>query len=380
MSWIALRMLTGDVVKYLGMIFGVAFSTLLIGQQSSIFVGLVERSSSTVHDVRDADIWVMDPRIKSVDGNWPMPETSIYRVRGVPGVAWAAPYLKGTTTIVTDDGQLQTAQLVGLDDASLVGLPQEIVAGSREALRAPGAILMDEAGWRFLFKNEPFKAGKTLELNDNRAVIVGLVKARAQFTSQVSIYAKYSTALNFSPGGRNRLTFIIARSASGYQPEQVAQSISKLTQLKALSSADFAKSTSDYIIGNTGIPISFGVVVVLGILVGIVVVALTFTLFIRDNLKQFAVLKAIGVSNQRLIAMVILQGGLIGCIGYALGLGMAGLIIKGGAENSLALRGFYMPWQVALLAAAIVALIITIAGLCAIRKVLITDPASVFRG
>ena len=158
MGWIALRMLTGDAVKYIGMIFGVAFSTLLIAQQSSIFVGLVSRSSTVIQDVRDADIWVMDARIKSIDGAWALPSTDLYRVRGVPGVAWAAPLLKATASIKTDDGNLETAVMLGVDDASLVGLPQKIVAGSREALRAPSAVLMDKAGYAYLFKNQPFKA------------------------------------------------------------------------------------------------------------------------------------------------------------------------------------------------------------------------------
>ncbi len=56
MSWIALKMLTGDAVKYLGMIFGVAFSTLLIAQQSSIFVGLVGRSTTIINDIQDVDV------------------------------------------------------------------------------------------------------------------------------------------------------------------------------------------------------------------------------------------------------------------------------------------------------------------------------------
>ena len=380
MNWIALRMLTGDAVKYLGMVFGVAFSTLLISQQSSIFVGLVERASTTIYDVRDADLWVMDARIKSVDGSWPLPPTALYRVRGVSGVAWAAPYLKGSTTIVTGDGQLETAMLIGVDDASLAGLPVKVVEGSKTALRQPGAIVMDRAGYQFLFKGAPFEYGRTLELNDHRAVIVGLVEAGAQFTSQISIFTRYSTAQDFAPGGRNRLSFILAKAATGQAPEAVARRITEATGLKALSSRDFAKATSDFIIGNTGIPISFGTVVGLGIVVGIVVVALTFTLFIRDNLRQFGALKAIGVTNGRLILMVLLQGGLVGVTGYGIGLGLAALAIQGGAASTLALRGFYLPWQVAVLAAVVVATMIIIAGLIALRSVLTTDPATVFRG
>jgi putative ABC transport system permease protein len=380
MSWIALRMLTGDTVKYIGMIFGVAFSTLLIGQQSSIFVGLVSRASTVIYDVRDADIWVMDQRIKSVDGAWPLPSTDLYRIRGVEGVAWAAPLLKATTTIITDDGSLETASMLGVDDASLVGLPQKIVEGTRDSLRAPGAIFMDKAGYAFLFKGQPFIMGRTLELNDTRAVIVGLVDAGAQFSSQITIFTRYSTALDFAPGGRNRMSFVLAKAVEGRTPESVAAQISANTGLKALSSKDFAKATSDFIIGNTGIPISFGVVVALGVVVGIVIVALTFTLFIRDNIKQFGALKAIGVTNWRLIGMVMLQGALVGIVGYAIGIGLAAMVIKGGAENAPALRGFFMPWQVAALAASVVTLIITIAGFGALRRVLTTDPASVFRG
>jgi putative ABC transport system permease protein len=380
MSWIALRMLTGDAVKYIGMIFGVAFSTLLITQQSSIFVGLVNRASTTIHDMRDADIWVMDQRIKSVDGAWALPDTDLYRIRGVEGVAWAAPLLKATTTIITDDGNLETATMLGLDDASLVGLPQKIIAGSRDALRAPGAILMDKAGYAFLFKGQPFKEGRTLELNDSRAVIVGLVDSGAQFSSQITIFTRYSSALNFAPGGRNRMSFVVAKAADDRTPEMVGAEISRSTGLKAMSSKQFATATSDFIIGNTGIPISFGVVVALGVVVGIVIVALTFTLFIRDNIKQFGALKAIGVTNGRLIGMVLLQGALVGVIGYAIGIGMAAVLIKAGAANAPALRGFFMPWQVAVIAAIVVTLIITVAGFGALRRVLTTDPASVFRG
>ena len=62
MNWIAWKMLTGDLTKYVAIVFGVAFGTLLIAQQSSIFVGLMRRTSSTILDVTEADLWVLDKR------------------------------------------------------------------------------------------------------------------------------------------------------------------------------------------------------------------------------------------------------------------------------------------------------------------------------
>ena len=65
MNWVALRMLMGDRTKYLGIIFGIAFATVLMSQQISIFAGIMGRTGSQIKDVQDADIWVMDA---TVDG------------------------------------------------------------------------------------------------------------------------------------------------------------------------------------------------------------------------------------------------------------------------------------------------------------------------
>ena len=64
MHWLALKMLTGDRLKFLGLLFGVTFATLLMSQQVSIFVGIIRRSASQIIDVRDASVWVMDRRVR----------------------------------------------------------------------------------------------------------------------------------------------------------------------------------------------------------------------------------------------------------------------------------------------------------------------------
>ncbi len=46
MTWIALKMLTGDRSKYLAIVFGVTFACFLIAQQSAIFSGIMLRTTS----------------------------------------------------------------------------------------------------------------------------------------------------------------------------------------------------------------------------------------------------------------------------------------------------------------------------------------------
>jgi len=91
MNWIAFKMLTGNRGKYLGIILGIAFATLLIAQQASIFCGLMLQTSGQIRDIQGADIWVMDPNVQFSDDIKPLSDSDVYRVRGVPGVSWAVP-------------------------------------------------------------------------------------------------------------------------------------------------------------------------------------------------------------------------------------------------------------------------------------------------
>ncbi|WP_448657821.1 ABC transporter permease [Sphingomonas sp. CJ99] len=359
--------------------FGVAFSTLLISQQLTIFVNLLLRGAAAVQEVSTADIWVMDPAGRTPDVTLPLPSTDLQRVRGVSGVAWAVPIIRANANVRTPDGDLEPVSVIGVDDATLIGLPRTMIRGSREALFTPDSVLIDDVGSRKLFPSADAAIGTRLELNDQRAVVSGIVEANPTFTSTVILYTRYSNALNYLPGTRNRTSFILARAQPGQTPEQVAARIAASTGLKARTSDEFAQDGIDYIIENTGIPINFGITVALGVLVGVAIVGLTFSLFIRDNIKQFGALKAIGVTNNTIRRMVAAQSALVALIGYGLGILMATLFIVQGAAGSDTFKGFYTPWQIPLIAAAVVLVMILLTGLLALRQVLKTEPAEVFR-
>ncbi len=378
MSWIAIRMLTGDRVKFIGLVFGVAFSALLITQQLTIFVNLLMRGAVAVEQVDTANIWVMDPSGRTVDATLPMPTTALDRVRGVPGVAWAVPMIRSGAVVRTVEGDLEPVSVIGVDDATLIGLPRVILEGAKTDLAGPDAVFIDDVGSRKLFPNGDV-LGTRLELNDQRAIIRGIVDANPTFTSTVILYTRYSNALNYLPGTRNRLSFVVARAADGQSPESVAAAITRATGLRARTSREFARDGIDYIIENTGIPINFGITVVLGVVVGIAIVGLTFSLFIRDNIRQFGALKAIGVTNAKIRGMVAVQAGLVGLIGYGIGLFLATMFIVTGSSGNDAFKGFYIPWQIPVITAAAVIVMILLTGAIALRSVLKTEPAEVFR-
>lgn len=380
MNWVAWKMLTGDRAKYFGTVFGVAFGVLLIAQQTSIFVSLMRRTAAAVLNVRDAQLWVFDEHMQNTEEIKPLSDSELTRIRGVPGVKWAVRFFKSQTRARNlETGNFRQVILIGLDDTTLVGAPVNVLAGSLADLRRPDAFMVDKAGYEYLFGvGEPIRLGRTLEMNDTRGVLVGVVEAHAPFETFPFVYARYSQAIRFVPRERKVLTFVLADPVDEETPEAVAARIQATTGLLAKTRSEMIWFQVGYYLRSTGIPINFGITIALGFIVGTAIAGQTFYLFTVENIKQFGALKAMGVTNWGLTGMVLLQATIVGLIGYGLGIGMAAAFFES-TKNMTHLAGFYMPWQVAVLAAGAVLCVIVIASLVSLRKVWVLEPAIVFR-
>ncbi len=385
MSWVALRMLMGDRTKYLGIIFGIAFATLLMSQQISIFAGIMGRTASQIKDVRDADIWVMDANTRFIDEVPPLPETDLQRVRGVPGVAWAVKMYKGQVTCRLENGQFRSTILFGLDDNSLIGAPQQMIAGSVEDLKQPDAVIVDKSGYEYMWKGEPIQLGRTFEMNDRRAVLVGVCKVSPPFTTLPVLYTRYSQAERFVPHDRNLMSYILAQPQPGVPAEEVCRRIEDLSRddghrkLSALTQSQFFWKTIRYFLGSTGIPVNFGITIGLGFVVGVAIAGQTFYLFTVENLKQFGALKAMGVANTRILGMILLQALVVGAIGYGIGAGLTAGFFEG-TSHITHLAGLGMFPEVMIGVGAAVLFIVLLASVVSARRVLLLEPAVVFRG
>jgi putative ABC transport system permease protein len=379
MNLVALKMLVGDRAKYLGLIFGIGFATLLMSQQVSIFIGLMTRTASQILDVREADVWVMHPRVKYVDEIEAMPDVELARVRGVEGVAWAVPLYKGNAVIRSPEGLLQQVILMGLDDGSLVGRPPQILLGSLADLKRPNALMLDRAGYAFIWPGEPLRTGRIVEINDRRVEIVAIAKASPPFVTFPVVYTRYSEALRFTPPQRNKLSFVVAKAMPGVDPGALARRIQARTGLQALSWREFAWRSVRHYVERTGIPVNFGITVLLGFIVGAAVAAQTFYIFVIENLRQFGALKAIGVTDGQILRMVILQSLVVGALGYMLGIGLCAVFFWS-TSGVPALDGFVLRWQVMVGSGIAVFLIMLLSSVASIRRVFVLDPAVVFRG
>jgi putative ABC transport system permease protein len=382
MSWIAWKMLTGNRPKYYAIIFGISFAVMLMSQQAAIFTGLMRNTSSQIRDIQGADIWVMDPSVQFIDDITPLSDNAVLQVRGVPGVAWAVKFYNGKARGQFPEGNFKQFIILGIDDQTLLGAPAVMKVGSLADLRKPDGIILDESGYRYLFPGEPLQAGRVFEMNDHRAEVVGICKASPTFQTFPIAYTTYNRALHYAAQERRSLSFVLAKAEEGIAPEEVCRRIEEQTGLMAMSQDDFSWKTMVYYMQRTGIPVNFGITVLLGFIIGAAIAGQTFYLFTIDNLKQFGALKAMGVGNLRLVRMVLLQALVVGVLGYMIGLGLASLFGELMAwkfkDTGLPLAD-YMAWPIPIGTGVAAGSIVFVSALISLRRVLTLEPASVFR-
>lgn len=386
MNWVALKMLTGDRVKYFGMILGISLASLLMTHQMTIFVGILSRTHSIVSDLTQVDILVMDAETEFLDDVKPIPETSLQRVRSVEGVEWAVPLYKGPIRARQYNGKYRACIVMGVDDTTLIGGPTTMVEGSVADLRTHDGVIIDVIDAERLLSSpsttpdgprRPLAVGDSLELNDNRVTVVGICKNSRPFISQPIIYTTYSRALKFAPRERNMTSFICVKARPGEDANTLCDRISRATGYRAATREGFSWQTIAYYLRNTGIPVNFGITILLGIIVGTAIAGQTFYLFTMDNLKYFAALKAMGGDNWTLLRMTMLQSIVVGIIGYGLGVGGAALFFYAFKGTELDFK-FY--WQLPGITAVMITLVCLASAAASLNRVFRLEPSIVFKG
>lgn len=377
-------MLLGDRAKYLALVIGLSFAVLLIAQQGSIFLGLLLRSTGPLQNVSQPDLWITDPYVKFISETRYLSEVDLQRVRSVPGVAWAEPFFSARGIVELPGGGFKSVNVVGIDRTTMIGRPPEVLVGNIEDLRIPDAVFVEEGSIRRLGYTGPDgqmlfpKVGDVLKLNDRRAVIVGVVRAKAGFDSPAVMYTSYDNAISYVPLGRNRISFILV----GVKPEvgraEVQASINRLPELAAFTRLEMQLRSIDFILKETGIGINFGITVTLGVIIGLAISAAIFYQFTLENLRNFAVLKAMGARWHQLVGMIFLQAIWVGLIGFGIGVGVAGAFSLLGRRPAAELSVFF-PWQLLVGALGAMILCVLVASFVSLQRVLRLEPAVVFK-
>jgi len=372
---IAYKLLINDRAKFAALLVGITFAVFLMIEMTSLFAGILNRSSATVINI-GASIWVMDPAVQTVANTIPLPDYVLDEVRSMPGVKYAVPLYSGAALVKLRDGTYQAANIVGLDDTSLFGRP-EMMSGNIQDIFAENAFIAIRDAEFYKLENPTI--GTEFELNDHRGVIVGTARVASSALFGVpTLYTTYNRALQYIPNTRFTISYLLIEPKTPADVKPIQARVAAAGYL-ALTRTEFINKISDFYMYKTGIGTNMMLMTIISFIVGLSISGQTFYTFILENMDKFGAIKAIGAKGSELVAMILFQATFVALTGYGIGVGLCAFLIW--------LARWRLPDYAAMItfpnlgtAFVMVVVIAGISSYVGVRKVLRIEPFDIFRG
>jgi putative ABC transport system permease protein len=370
---LARKNLLHDRLRFVITVAGVAFAVTLVLVQVGLFMGLLDKSTVTIRNA-SADLWITSHNTPNVDFARTFPETAVLRARSTPGVQRADNLIVAFMNIQLPTGALEGALVYALEDFSAWRLPWSVPEGSPADLRRGYSLLMDRSA---VLRYGPFRVGDEREMLGRRFRIVGTTQEAASFTTTPIVFMDYRNAQELQDQLRGNTTYVLVKLAPGADPGAVKAELKRrLPYNDVLTRDEWATQSRDYWVKSTGLGMSMGVTVFLGILVGIVIVAQTLYTSAVEHIKEFGTVKAIGGSNLDIYLILGEQALVAAFLGFALGALLSYLVRP--AMAAIHLNVLLSPGFSAVVFAGTVLMCLG-AALFSFRRVASIDPALVFR-
>ena len=313
---LARRNLFHDRLRFVITVAGVAFAVTLVLVQVGLFMGLLDKATVTIRHA-SADLWVTSRNTPNVDFAHTFPETAVLRARGVPGVERADNLIVAFMNIQLPSGAAEGSLVYALEDFGAWNLPWSVAEGRPEDLKRGYAVFMDRSA---ALRYGRFAVGEHREIQGRRFRIVGTTEKAASFTTTPIVFMDYRNAQELQEPLRGNTTYVLVHLAPGADAAVVkAELARRLPYNDVFTREEWARRSRDYWVKSTGLGMSMGVTVFLGILVGIVIVAQTLYTAAVEHVKEFGTVKAIGGSNLDIYRILGEQAVIAAVIGFALG-------------------------------------------------------------
>jgi putative ABC transport system permease protein len=370
---LARKNLLHDRLRFAITVAGVAFAVTLVLVQVGLFMGLLSKATVTIESA-SADVWVTSRNTPNVDFAHTFPETSVLRVRGVTGVERADNLIINFMNLQLPSGAEEGTLVYALEDFGAWNLPWSVPEGNVADLRRGPYVLMDRSAAR---RFGAFSVGEYREILRRRFKIIGTTIGAASFTTAPITFMDYRRAQELNEFLHGKTTYILVKlAASADRAAAIAEIRRRLPYNDVYTKEEWAARSRNYWIASTGLGMSMGVTVFLGILVGIVIVGQTLYTSAVEHVKEFGTVKAIGGSNADIYRILGEQALIAAVVGFALG-ALISLVMRP-VMAQLELNVLLTPGFTATVFAGTVLMCLGAAGF-SFRRVAGIDPALVFR-
>jgi len=371
---IAIKTLLADRGKLITALVGVVFSIVLVNVQGGLFIGLIRKASLLV-DQGDTDVWVGHKKMTNVDFPHSIPRRWGQRIRAIEGVRQAEPYLIGHSVMTLPDGGFEPVLVVGCDPSTLMGSASQAFGSNPAAIRQADGIIIDECDAHKI--GDP-KLGDLREIGRRRAKIAGFSHGILGFLVTPYVFTTFDRAASYLNRPTDEVSYFLVQTDENVDPQKLCNRIKqRLPDAEAYTRGQYASISISYWLQRTGIGISFGAATVLGLIVGLVIVAQTLYASVLDRINEFGTLKAIGATEHQIYSIILSQALLLAALGST-----AGLICVAAVQSlcSSPRAPISIPWYMAAGSCVLVTVICLVSSLLPYLRVRKIDAAMVLQG
>lgn len=371
---LAWKNLFHDRVRLVVTLVGIVFALVLILVQFGLFLGFMDTSANIVEH-SGADLWISAPGIPHVNGGTAMTENYRWKALAVPGVERVDRYGLFFVPWKLPSGAVESVQASGFELDSGMGGPWNVTQGSVDALRGEDTVMIDEL---YAAKLGVTHLGQTVEISGRRARVVGYTHGIRSFTTAPYVFTSFKNAQNYLALNEKDTIFFLVRIAPGADIHAVKAGLRQaLPSLDIHTNTEMHHKTQFYWVFGTGAGVTTLMGAVLGLIVGIVVVAQTIYSATVDHIREFGTLKAMGATNGRIYSVILTQAVLSAAMGYAVAIGIGYFVSRASDTGNAPIA---LPPEMALGTLLLAVLMCMGASVISIRKATRIDPAMVFRG
>jgi len=302
--------------RYLAAVFALGFSALLLYIQTGLMLGY-SISMTAILNNSQADIWISDQRLKTFEwGAGLNPSQNECYLRMHPEILSVKPFYRAWCSGKTDAGESIGAMLFGVEpDDSCLLMPQWFIEEFGESLKEPMTVVID----RSFAKNVGLKIGDYTELNGKRVKVVGITDGYKNDQGGFVFTSDYT--FRAMPGWK-WAQYIMLKLKNSERAELTARELNeapvKNSRIKAWTKSSLFWQSQKWRLLESPSSLTFIFLSILSIFIGVAITNQSLRSAILASLKEYAALRALGVSKHSLCAVVLEQSLWIGLAGLAL--------------------------------------------------------------
>jgi putative ABC transport system permease protein len=371
----SLATLWHDRQRFLPGVLAVAFSSLLIALQFGLLLGLFSITSVPIDHTR-ADIWMGAPGVLSVDLGETIRASDIGRLAGMKDyISQAEPYLQGFAYWAKPQGGRELCMVIGSHmSADSLGAVDMLSPDLRGKLSEPDSIVVDESDLERLGISGVDDAA---EITNHRVKVVGLTRGLRSLAGPY-VFCNLTTARSLLMRTADaQVTYVLAKCKNPDDAPAVVEYLRKeYKDVSSFTASEFSRKSQLHWLFKTKAGIALGYAALLGLLVGAVVTSQTLYAATVASMREYAVLRALGIPRWRIAGMVLAQSFWVGLLGVIIGFFAVHAARYAASQLGASVL---LPNWLQIGAASITLLTAMIAGVTALRSLRLVEPATLLR-